>query len=487
MSQLDKIVTDTLSESELDTVLEQLEALTAKTALDYKPHPKQLSFHCADKKFRLMIGGNRSGKTEAGTLEAVFHATGNYPEWYPKEKRLNGPNRGRIVVTDYAKGCGETLEPKLLSWLPNELIIAKRRTLKGFLEKLSIRHKSGGVSTIDIMTHEQDDAQFEGWSGHWAWFDEPPPREKFVATMRGLIDYAGRMWFTLTPISEPWLYDEFIDKHDDNVFTITVHQDDNPYILDEEKRIYRSRLTEEEIEARVCGKFKHLTGLIYKEFDESVHLVSEKAVTIDKRWPVYFVLDPADRRPHHAIWARVNPFGDIYIVDELVFKGTILETSKEILKREITNGIRPLDVVRILDPNKGETPSAVSGLTLKKEFASHAVYFITKVNDDIALGHLAVKERLSYDKSQKLSTTNHPKLFFVKENTRECVRQIRKYVWDDWSGRSRDSKSEKEHPKDINKDMPDCLRYLVVYNPMYYNQKDETDPVPRSSSITGYH
>lgn len=481
-----------IADEDLDTVLSELEALTKRTPLDYIPHEKQKIFHSNSAKIRLLSGGNRSGKTEAGCLEAVYHATGIYPEWYPKALRLDGPNRGRIIVTDYAKGCGEVLEPKLLNWLPEELIVSKRKTIKGHIEKISIRHVSGGISTIDVMTHEQDDMQFEGWSGHWAWFDEPPPREKFIATLRGLVDYSGRVWLTLTPISQPWLYDEYVLKQNQDMFFLTVDIRDNVMLCktaeEREKQIalFESSLNDDEKEARLHGKFKHLSGRVYKVFDPEVHVISEKNVKIDRRWPTYFVLDPADRRPHHGIWAKIDPFGTIYIVNELVFKGTILETSKEILKRELMNDINPLEVIRILDPNKGETPSAVSGLKLKDEFAKHAVYFGTNVNDDLTLGHLAVAERLSWDKSKPLSTTNHPKLFLVRENTKECVHQILTYVWDDWMGRAKDTRSQKEKPKDINKDLPDCIRYLVVYNPTF-DIKDEADPQPaKGFTRTGY-
>ena len=122
-------------------------------------------------------------------------------------------------------------------------------------------------------------------------------------------------------------------------------------------------------------------------------------------------------------------------------------------------------VIRYLDPNKGRTPSAVSGMKLVDEFGQHEIYFDVNDNDDVALGHLAVKELLSYDKTKPISTTNSPKIYFVEEYTRECVRQLQSYVWDDWRGVSKGSRSEKETVKDVNKDMPDCVRYLAVKKP----------------------
>lgn len=455
---------DELSEAQLDEVLSELEKLSIRTPLDYVPHGKQKSFHRAKEKIRFVCGGNRSGKTESGTLESIFHSTGIYPEWYPEEQRLKIPNKGRIVVTDFSKG-GTVLEEKLLSWLPKDKILDIKRTMKGAIEKLYIKHASGGTSIVEVLTHEQDDSVFESWSGHWAWFDEPPPRNKFIAMLRGLIDYSGRCWLTLTPISEPWLYDDFIAKADEDVYYINVDISDNPHISPAEIKAFEARLTEDEKEARLRGKFRHLVGRVYKEFDPAIHLLDTKDYKPNANWPVYFVCDPHDRRPHHALWARVDPRGTVYIIDEIQFKGTIKDFSREVMRRELMNKIDPLKVVRILDPNKGETPTAVTGLKLKDEFAKHALYFLTNVNDDIITGHLAVQGRLMYDKTKPIGGANHPSLYFLREKTKECVRQLQSYVWDEWKS---SDKSSKEKPKDVNKDFPDCVRYLVMHNPVFY-------------------
>lgn len=463
---------DNLGPEEMDVLLQELEEVNRLSKTVYAPHAKQREFHCAPHKRRGVFGGNRSGKTEVGTNEARFHATGNYPSWYPEKLRWTGPTRGRIVVTDYKKGCKEVFEPKFNQWfLPEEIEKIERDRATGALSKVYVKHISGGISTFDIMTHEQDPNQFEGWSGHWVWFDEPPPRDKYIACLRGLVDFNGRLWITATPISEPWLYDEFIVDSSLDVWHIAVSMYDNPYITREAIDEFVKSLTPEEKEARLYGKFLHLSGRVYGELDTNVHCVSELPKG-HEYWPIYFVLDPADRRPHHGIWAKVDPFETIWVFDEIVFKGTIKDTSKEILKREVTHKINPLQVIRILDPNKGNTPSSVTGLRLVDEFASHAVYFIATVNDDLALGHLAVKEKLAYDRNEPVSTTNHPKLFFLRERTKECIKQLLSYVWDDWRGRDAAGKSQKEKPKDINKDMPDCIRYLCMSNPVFYNPNE---------------
>ncbi len=474
-----------LPDEELDKVLSDLEEATQVLESEYIPHKKQVEFHSSTSPLRGVFGGNRSGKTEMGTLEARFHATGDYPSWYPKLGRFSGATRGRIVVTDYKKGSNEVLEPKILKWFTPD-IIHKIERFQGHIVKMFIKHKTGGISTIDVMTHEQDSMAFEGWSGHWAWFDEPPPRELFVGTMRGLIDFRGRAWLTLTPISEPWLFDEIVGKADGKkVWFITVDIRDNPYLSEEAIQDFESKLLPEEIEARIHGKFIHLAGRIFKEFDTYVHCIN-KMPQGWQQWPIYFGLDPADRRPHHGLWACVSPSDELYFFDEIVFTGILDDLCSRILIRERSSGINPENVIRILDPNKGKTPTSITGLRLIDELANRGVYFTADVNDDIALGHLAVAGRLHYNKEKPISYDNKPHIYFYRPQTLECVKQLLSYVWEDWKGINRNTRAAKETPKDVNKDMPDVVRYITMSNPTYVCDSDDNIGFSRSGGRTAY-
>lgn len=469
---LKKLKLEDIGDDDLDTLIEVVEEVSRKSLLDYQPHEKQRLFHVAPHKIRFLCGGNRSGKTESGVWEDVAHATGRYPDWYPIEKRIKVANRGRVIVTDFVKG-GAVYEEKLWKYLPRELVHSIKKTMKGAMERVEINHISGGISTIEIMTHEQDDMVFESWSGHWAHFDEPPPRNKFIATMRGLIDYKGRAWLTLTPINQPWMYDDFIAKENGDVYFIQVDMRDNPHNTEEEIASFEAMLTEDEKESRLHGKFRHLTGLVYKEFDPVVHLIPNDFKR-DPRWPVFFVLDPHDRRAHCGIWATVDPFGIIYIIHEIKHAATIKDLCKEILKREAMFKIKSSEVVRILDPNKGRTPTSAQGLRLCDEFAKYSLYFNTSVNDDIPTGHLAVAEKLHYNRKLPVEMTNRPKMYFVKDETVETVRMFQTYIWDDWKS---SEKEKKEKPKDLNKDFPDCVRYLVMSNPVFFVPENERDAI----------
>ena len=55
----------------------------------FKPYDYQKKFYAAGKLFkhRLLMAANRIGKTFGGGNEASYHATGNYPDWWPGKRR----------------------------------------------------------------------------------------------------------------------------------------------------------------------------------------------------------------------------------------------------------------------------------------------------------------------------------------------------------------------------------------------------------------
>src|SRR5262245_19009248 len=61
---------------------------------NYKPYLKQAEFHGAGARHRerLLMAGNRIGKTLCGAAETAFHLTGDYPDWWVG-KRFDRPVR----------------------------------------------------------------------------------------------------------------------------------------------------------------------------------------------------------------------------------------------------------------------------------------------------------------------------------------------------------------------------------------------------------
>ena len=75
-----------------------------------------------------------------------MHATRNYPDWYPKEKRYDFPLKMAVSATNFPI-VTRVIEPKLFSFLPRNFYRFKR-TPQGYLQRITF--KDGG--TLDILT-----------------------------------------------------------------------------------------------------------------------------------------------------------------------------------------------------------------------------------------------------------------------------------------------------------------------------------------------
>src|SRR5581483_2437028 len=92
----------TRSPEELRAIAEGLEAAvyqkTYRRLFQFKPYRKQLDHLAlgATKRERLLMAGNRLGKSETGAFEAALHLTGQYPDWW-KGRRFDKPTKGWIA------------------------------------------------------------------------------------------------------------------------------------------------------------------------------------------------------------------------------------------------------------------------------------------------------------------------------------------------------------------------------------------------------
>ena len=97
----------------MNDFLEQLASSLSVAAkkpnvLSYIPNSSvHESFHKTTKVGRILRGGNRSGKSVAGTVESVWRATGRHPFLNTHEV----PTRGRIVTVDREAGINQIIIP----------------------------------------------------------------------------------------------------------------------------------------------------------------------------------------------------------------------------------------------------------------------------------------------------------------------------------------------------------------------------------------
>ena len=450
--------------SELD-MLQRLQAERKRLngVAYYTPNPFQEKVHKSIAKIIIAAAGNRAGKSTIGAVELAWHLTRKYPDWFPKERRFRNPIKA-VVVCDANAKIEKVIEPKLNEYIPRDYIHG-RRVIGGYLNRLTL--KDG--STVDFLSSEQDDMAFEGADWDFYWGDEPQKKKKFDAIMRGLIDRGGFTLLTFTPLVEPWMKEELIDKADgkkieafigdtyDNQFDIKG----NP-ILKKESIDEMSKLWDEDTrETRLHGKFFHLRGIVYSEFSE-VHQIEFDYQYPD---PVIAVLDPHDRQPHHVIWAIVDREDNLHVHTELAVHCTVEELAKAVRRIEKDNGYRMRK--RLIDPNFGRSPLITTGRNFIQEMAFAGCPGWTEANDPKDEGRLKVKEYLHWDKEKPLSFTNRPKIYFHKKRVPLTIHSVRNHQYEEWIGKIASEKDPKEKTKDKETHGADVIRYLCMSNPTF--------------------
>jgi len=430
-----------------------------------------------------MFGGNRSGKTTGGLVEFLFHVTGIYPKWYPEHLRYDGPIKGRIAAQDFQKGVGEVVIPGLEEWLDMSLVAKKIRNPLGIPVKWIL--KNGSV--FDILTYEQSTEQYEGWKGHVAWFDEPPPREKWIATLRGLVDFGGRNWLTLTPLTQPWIYDEIYTKSDGkSTHIVTMDIRDNPHLTEEAIKTFEANLTDEEKEARLHGRFLHLSGLVYKEFNPMIHICEPPKVK--KEWTKYFCIDPHPRTPTACLWLAVDPQGDHWIYDELWLKDMDLEQVAHAIHAQ--EGELVPDV-RFIDPAMDKDNNLFGKSNVRTELQKYGIY-CQRANNDWDLGTSRIKHALK-PRYVHMLKTEVPQLR-ISRTCQQTIYEIEHYIW----GERRHDRgmTEKNQAKKANDHFMDCARYIYNADPRYNPKEEEEVEVQYAGEYTkhitqkttsGYH
>lgn len=166
----------------------------------------------------LLLGGNRSGKTDLGAYICAVLATGQYPEWWGDDwLRFEGP------VEIWA--CGKTGQTtrdtvqRALLGAPGALgtgmipldCIGKRVALSGTpnaVDQVSVLHTSGKWSTIGFKSYKQEAPGFFGTARHLVWLDEPAPEDIYNECLirTAKLDHdpvsgpeGGRILHTITP------------------------------------------------------------------------------------------------------------------------------------------------------------------------------------------------------------------------------------------------------------------------------------------------
>ncbi len=180
---------------------------------DYAPYPKQVEFHAAGATYRerLLMASNRFGKSECGAAETAIHLTGRYPDWWVG-KRFSHPIEAwaagvtnettRDIVQAKLIGPPERKEEWGTGYIPASALgeVATSRGIANAIDTVSIRHASGGWSSLQFKSYERGREKWQGTAKHLIWNDEEPPLDVYTEGLTRTNETGGIVMTTFTPL-----------------------------------------------------------------------------------------------------------------------------------------------------------------------------------------------------------------------------------------------------------------------------------------------
>ncbi len=426
-------------------------------------HKKQLAFHKSQKKNRWVFGGNRTGKTECGAVEAIFFARGNHPY-----REITGATNGWVVSLS-TQVQRDVAQQKILyylnpDWIVDVVMLSGRKDnyVNGVIDYILIKNVFGTVSKIGFKSCDQGREKFQGTSLDYVWFDEEPPEEIYKECRMRVLDNYGDIFGTMTPLKGmTFVYDEiYLNKFNDpNVWCEFISWDDNPYISKQAKEQMKVSLSADELKTREHGEFLDFGGRVYPEFDENVHVIEPFDIPYD--WQDKLSIDPGLKNPLSCHWYAVDYDCNVYVVAEHYEKEKDIVYHSDEIKRisdslhwhRNTNGM----IEALIDSAANQTTLA-STKSVSNLFYDYGILVNTNVNKDVFTGIQRVKSFLKNAKGES-------KLFIFNTCT-NLIREIKGYRW-----------GKGDSPVKVDDHSMDELRYYIMTRPENKKQKEKPNIV----------
>lgn len=425
-----------------------------------KKHEKQIAFHKSTKRNRWVFGGNRSGKTECGAVECVYMARGIHPY------RQNRQDVCGWVVSLSLQVQRDVAQKKILrylrrDWIEDVVMISGRKDSPehGIIDFIRVKNVFGGTSVIGFKSCDQGREKFQGASLDFVWFDEEPPLEIYEECRMRVLDKKGDVFGTMTPLKGlTFVYNEIYlnRRNDPEVWYEFMEWSDNPYLDKDEIEALERTLDERTLQARRYGKFvSEGAGLVYPEFDESIHVI--EPFSVPKEWQDGISIDPGLNNPLSAHWYAVDFDDNVYVVAEHYEAGRDIDYHADAIKRIskelnwFTDG-RGRICALIDSASKQRTLGSVKSVA--ELFYERDILVNPNVEKDLFTGIARVKSYLNH----KNGLPN----IYVFKNCVNLIRELKGYYWG--SG---------DAPRKADDHSLDEMRYYLMSKPKKAGLKKE--------------
>lgn len=195
---------------------------------------------------RIAVGANRIGKSEQGAYECNLAVMNEHPA-----KKFADSGIGWIVGLDFNMIQSVDL-PMFEKFMPKAIMSSPSKFYAKDMMWNIITPK--GEWQVWFKSSEAGREKFQSAKVNWIWFDEEPKKINiFNECMMRLIDLSGIWWMTATPLlGTKWLKDMCNQPYN---FSCTGGMADNPYLPLEKVEKEAAKLSEEERDVRIYGRY----------------------------------------------------------------------------------------------------------------------------------------------------------------------------------------------------------------------------------------
>lgn len=282
------------------------------------------------------LGGNRSGKSfSCGWLTFAL---------YLRDHARHG---------DWFWCVGQTLDrsiggqqQELWKALPRWMFKAQTWDPKGGFgsghhAKVKLATHDGGECLVEFRSADQDLSTFEQAKLDGAWIDERCPEAIYGRLIPRIIDKNGFILYSDIP-EQFWQLERLQEAPPEaGVYFQHFTMHDNAHNLPDGAIDKASaRMTKDERDQKIGGKFLIMEGIVFKEYIDDYpkepkeggtggHLT--KPFPIPEHWPKYRKIDYGETKPMAVSWTTLAPNEHMYVYREQYEKGkSIFSTAKMI-------------------------------------------------------------------------------------------------------------------------------------------------------------
>lgn len=372
----------------------------------FKPQDYQADFYLSKKKNKAIFGGNRSGKTISGAKLVI-------------QSCLDNPGFDCWGAT-WADMLVPILEKTYYDLLPKDGAIKYMRWTeqRGFSNKI-ILFANG--SKIRFKTYDQGRESFQGAKKDIIHLDEEPPEDITNECKARLIDTAGTLLRTMTPLDGiTYTYDEVVvnDKKDNEIDYWYWDSSQNKYIdqvtLDRTIGGYAAK----EAEVRKTGHFINLTsGAAYYAFTDDN--IIEKFGYMDYR-PIEVSCDfNVDIMSWH-IGQEIN--GNDYTFDFVELEG---QSNTDLLCQMLKNKFDKhkggwIFYGDIAGSARRPESSRTNWAIIKENFPSAQIYYQNIKN---------IKDRIDSTNARIKNSRGETK-YFITKDCKRLIKDYRQVTWE---------------------------------------------------------